>query len=213
MSLYVPQAFAVGEREVAERLAREYPFATLVTPAAPEPAISHLPLIFVAGPGSGATLVGHMARANPHWRAAPGVESIAIFHGPHAYVSPSWYEKPAQAVPTWSYATAHVHGALELVDDAGEAAAILDELVLRFEGARPEPWRFTMPEPGRSALVAAIVAFRMRVSGIELKLKLSQNRPVADRARVVAAFEREGHADGAAVAAWMRDYSGIAPGA
>jgi len=210
VTLYVPEAFAVGERAVVERLAREFPFATIVTPAVPEPAISHLPLLFVGGPGGEATLVGHMARANPHWRAASGVESIAIFHGPHTYVSPSWYAKPAQAVPTWSYATAHVHGTLEPVGDAGEAAAILDELVERFEGGRPEPWRFTMAEPGRSALVGAIVAFRMKVRRIELKLKLSQNRPVGDRARVAAALEREGRADGAAVAAWMRDYSGIA---
>ncbi|MBS0327741.1 MAG: FMN-binding negative transcriptional regulator [Proteobacteria bacterium] len=211
MSLYVPEAFATGDRAVLERLVREYPFATVVTPAAQEPAISHLPLLLADGDGNEATLIGHMARANAHWQVAAGVESIAIFHGPHAYVSPSWYENPAQAVPTWSYATAHVHGVLEPVADAGEAAAILDLLVARFEEARPEPWRFAMPEPGRSALVGAIVAFRMRVRRVEVKLKLSQNRPVADRMRVADALGREGHCGSDAVAAWMRDYSGIAP--
>jgi transcriptional regulator len=151
-----------------------------------------------------------MARANPHWSRAAAAESIAVFHGPHAYVSPSWYEKPEQAVPTWNYATLHAHGRLEVIEDPAEARALLDLLVERFEGGRANPWRFAMPERERDALVAAIVAFRLRVQRIELKLKLSQNRPVADRARVADALEREGYAEAANVAAWMREYSGFA---
>lgn len=209
MSLYTPAAFVTADRAAAVRLIREHPFATLVTPGLPEPSISHLPLLLTADDGPRGTLIGHMARANPHWSHAGAGESIAIFHGPHAYVSPSWYAKPAEAVPTWNYAALHAHGVLEPIEDAAGTRAILDLLIERFEGGREAPWQFVMPERQRDALMAAIVGFRMRVTRIELKLKLSQNRPIGDRAGVVKALVREGRADDAAVAAWMREYSGL----
>ncbi|MGH8802774.1 MAG: FMN-binding negative transcriptional regulator, partial [Casimicrobiaceae bacterium] len=149
MSLYVPAQFATDDRAVAARLVHDYPFATLITPGAPEPSISHLPLLLVAGGEPHGTLVGHMARANPHWNRADAVESIAVFHGPHAYVSPSWYAKPAEAVPTWNYATLHAHGTLQPIADAAETRAVLDLLVQRFEGSRASPWQFAMPERER----------------------------------------------------------------
>lgn len=208
MSLYTPAAFSSSDRAVAARLIRDHPFATLITPGTPEPAISHLPLLLVAGREPYGTLIGHMARANPHWSRSASGDSIAVFHGPHAYVSPSWYAKPAQAVPTWNYATLHAHGTMEPIEDAVETNAILDLLVQRFEGGRESPWRFAMAEPERGKLVSAIVAFRLHVRRIELKLKLSQNRSDGDRARVAAALAREGYAEAGAVAAWMRDASG-----
>ena len=151
-----------------------------------------------------------MARANPHWRDAAGVESIAIFHGPHAYVSPSWYGEPAKAVPTWNYAVVHASGTLEIIADPVEARRILDALVHRFEAHRDPPWQLAMAERERDALVNAIVGFRMRIRRISTKLKLSQNRPEADQVRVAAALEREDHPDAAAVAAWMREYAAAA---
>jgi hypothetical protein len=119
MSLYLPEHFATGERTAIARLMHEHPFATLLTPAAPEPRITHLPLVHVADREPHGTLLGHFARANPHVDAAAVAESIAIFHGPHAYVSPSWYARPAAAVPTWNYAVVHAHGAIELARYAG----------------------------------------------------------------------------------------------
>ncbi len=211
MSLYTPAHFANAERAAAARLMHDHPFATLVTPASPEPMISHLPLLLVPGCEPHGELIGHVARANPHWRHAGGAESIAIFHGPHAYVSPSWYAKPAQAVPTWNYATVHAHATMELVEDPAEARGILDTLVGRFESTRPQPWRFAMEERARDALVGAIVAFRLRIRHIEAKFKLSQNRPATDRARVVTALDAEGHPDAAAVAAWMRAWVDLTP--
>ena len=117
MSLYTPTHFARTDRAAIARLMHEYPFATLVTPATPEPMVSHLPLLLVPGCEPHGTLLGHFARANPHWERARDVESIAIFHGPHAYVSPSWYAEPDRMVPTWNYATVHAHGTLEMIDD------------------------------------------------------------------------------------------------
>jgi transcriptional regulator len=210
MSLYTPSSFATTDRAAISRLMHDYPFATLITPAQPEPLISHLPLLLTADCEPHGTLIGHMARANPHWEHAAGVESVAIFHGPHAYVSPSWYAEPAKAVPTWNYAAIHAHGALDVIGDADDARAVLDALVQRFEASRDAPWRFAMAERQRDALVGAIVAFRLRIRRLTAKFKLSQNRPAGDQVRVAEALDREGYADATAVAAWMRAYGGKA---
>ncbi|HWD36966.1 MAG TPA: FMN-binding negative transcriptional regulator [Casimicrobiaceae bacterium] len=207
MSMYTPRLFAIEERAAIARLMHDHPFATLVTPGASEAHVSHLPLLFVPDREPHGTLLGHMARANPHWEHARSAPSLAIFQGPHAYVSPSWYGEPAKAVPTWNYTAVHVSGTLEIIDDAAQTRQILDALVQRFEGQREAPWQFAMPVRERDALVAAIVAFRMRIHEVTAKFKLSQNRPPADRVRVADALEREGYADAAAVARWMRDYS------
>jgi len=207
MSLYTPGHFVAHEREAIARLMRDNPFATLVTPALPEPWITHAPLLHVADREPHGSLLGHVARANPHWRHMGGVQSIAVFHGPHAYISPSWYVAPSQAVPTWNFAAVHVAGGIELIEDPAETRGVLDLLVARFEGGRPEPWRFTMPAPQRDAMVGAIVAFRLVIQRIDAKFKLSQNRPSDDRARVIAALQAEPYPESAATAAWMATYA------
>jgi transcriptional regulator len=209
MSLYTPAAFTAHDRTAVSRLMHDHPFATLVTPGTPEPFVSHLPLLLVCDCEPHGTLLGHFAGGNPHAQAA-AVETIAVFHGPHAYVSPSWYAEPAKAVPTWNYAAMHAHGVLGIVEDPVEARAILDALVQRFEGPRQAPWTFAMPARQRDALVAAIVPFRMRIRRLEAKFKLSQNRSAGDRDRVIEALDREDHPDARATAAWMRLYA--APG-
>ena len=207
MSLYLPDAFAPDERAAAARLMHDHPFATLVTPASPEPWLSHVPLLFQPSCEPHGTLIGHVARGNPHWRHLAGAESIAVFHGPHAYVSPSWYGEPAATVPTWNYATVHAHGAVDVVDDPAESRRILEALVHRFEAHRDRPWELAMPEASVASLVGAIVAFRMRIRRLDAKFKLSQNRTREDRARVIAALEAEAHPDAGATARWMRAYA------
>ena len=206
MSIYTPAHFATADRAAMARLMHDHPFATLVTPTQGEPAISHVPLLFVAGCEPHGTLIGHMARANPHWRDAGTGDALAIFHGPHAYVSPSWFADPSKAVPTWNYAVVHAAGPLDVIDDAAEKRRILDALVQRFEAHRDAPWTFAMAEAPRDALVGAIVAFRMRIRRLTGKFKLSQNRPAGDQTRIAAALDTEPYADATAVASWMRAY-------
>ena len=206
MTLYVPPLFAQNESAAVARLIHDYPFATLVTPAAAEPWLSHIPLLLIGG-GAHGTLIGHFARANAHWQHAREVESIAVFQGPHAYVSPSWYRDPAQAVPTWNFTAVHAHGRLELIDDARDTLDVLGALIERFESKRAAPWTLAMPERQRDALVGAIVAFRMPIARIDAKFKLSQNRPGDDRIRVIAALKAEGYSEASATAAWMQAYA------
>jgi len=207
MSLYTPAHFDMHDRPAVARLMHEHSFATLITPASPEPMVSHLPLLLIPGCEPHGTLLGHFARANPHWQHAAQAQSIAVFHGPHAYVSPSWYGAPERMVPTWNYATVHAHGTLEIVDDAIEAQRIIAALVQRFEGTRAEPWKFQRDERERDALMGAIVSFRMRIRRIDAKFKLSQNRSRDDRARVIAALRAEGYADAHETAEWMHLYA------
>lgn len=207
MSIYTPRAFIAPDDAAIWRLVHEHPFATLITPGDPEPFVSHLPLQHRAAPGSTGTLLGHMARANPHWRHFGERPSVAVFHGPHAYVSPSWYADPASAVPTWNYAVAHVHGVVEVMPDEAETRALLDELVGRYEGGRAQPWHLQLEGQALSAMLGAIVGFRLPIERIEAKLKFSQNRTNNDRERVIAALRGENYPEAVATADWMDRYA------
>jgi transcriptional regulator len=207
MSLYTPSHFETHDRAAIARLMHEHSFATLITPVAPEPMVSHLPLLLIPGCEPHGTLIGHFARANPHWQHAREVQSLAIFHGPHAYISPSWYGAPERMVPTWNYASVHAHGTIEIVEDEVQARGIMDALVHRFEAARAAPWTFERDKHERDALMRAIVTFRMRIRRMDAKFKLSQNRSRDDRARVIAALRGEGYPESSETADWMDLYA------
>jgi transcriptional regulator len=207
VSIYMPHMFTANDDGAIARLIREYPFATLITPGETEPVISHLPLELVADEGPQGTLLGHMARANPHWQRLAAQASVAVFHGPHAYVSPSWYLEPATAVPTWNYAVVHVHGTAALISESGEKRELLDRLVGRYEGGRIRPWHLQLEGRPLEAMLGAIVGFRLRIERIDAKFKFSQNRSAEDRDRVVAALRGEKHADASSTAAWMESYA------
>lgn len=207
MSIYVPRHFEPAERAAIVRLMHDHSFATLVTPHDAEPIVTHLPLLHVADCEPHGTLIGHFARANPHATYVEGAESLAIFHGPHAYVSPSWYAEPVDAVPTWNYAVVHAHGRISLATDPAESRAILDALVTRFEALREAPWHLGLSPAKLDAMVGGIVGFRLRIKRLDAKFKLSQNRSPDDQQRVAAALAEEGYADAQATSAWMRAYS------
>lgn len=199
MALYVPPAFAADDPALAARLIDEHPFATLITPGSSDPQVTHLPLL-----RDGDALVGHVARANPHWQSFGAGESLAIFAGPHAYVSPTWYVAPDAMVPTWNFTAVHVHGRVRILDDLGERERVLGHLVARFEGGGPGAWRFAMTGPRRDALLHGIVAFRMPMARVTAKLKLSQNQGADDRERVAAALAQSNDVAARDTAGWMR---------
>src|SRR5437762_7844388 len=209
MALYIPPSFAAKDRAAIARLVHDYPFATLITPSTPEPWVSHIPLLMTDAGEPHGTLIGHFARANPHWQHAAGTHSIAMFHGPHAYVSPSWYEEPAQAVPTWNFTSVHVHGPLAIFDDATKTRGVLDALIDRFENHRPAPWKLALSDRQRDAMMGAIVGFEMPIRRIDAKFKLSQNRSRDDRLRVIEALGCEGYSAATETAVWMQAYAGV----
>jgi transcriptional regulator len=145
-----------------------------------------------------------MARANPQWQHfASGHEVLAIFHGPHTYLSPTDYET-APAVPTWIYTTVHAYGVPSIVDDPAQVVALLEQTISKYESAREEPWDGALPEEYRERLVKGIVAFEIPISRLEGKFKLGQNRAAADLQRVHAALSQAPDADSQLLAALMR---------
>jgi transcriptional regulator len=206
VTVYQPRLFVQHDAQAALRVINEYPFATLIAPGGDEPQISHLPLLHHSGLAPHGILVGHMAKANPHWQRFGEAPALAIFQGPHAYVSPSWYGEPATAVPTWNYAVVHVRGRVELIESGEPTLAAVQELVARFEADRAEPWQLQLQGERLDAMLNAIVAFRIVIERIDAKFKMSQNRIPSDRERVIAALEKEPYPESVATAAWMARY-------
>lgn len=201
--IYVPTAFEETERETLHALIEAHSFATFITPDAQDPMVTHLPILLDRGRGPLGTLIGHFARGNPQWRRIQEQsEALVIFHGPHAYVSPSWYGAHP-SVPTWNYAVVHARGPARLFEDSEALEAMLRRMVDTFEGSRATPWRMELPDDYRNRMIGGIVGVEIEVAHLTGKFKLSQNRPATDRPMVVAALEA-GDQDSRQVAALMR---------
>jgi transcriptional regulator len=206
MSLYIPASNEELDPERLLVLIERHPFATLVTPAAGGLRVSHIPML-ARREADGLVISGHLARANPHWRVLAESPSTAIFHGPHGYVSPTWYAT-TPAVPTWGYAVVHATGTAHLRDDIAATEAHLAELAARFEPG-PDGWRpESVPADLRRDLARAIVAFELHAERIEGKLKLGQNRSAADREGAIAHLEAAGTDMSHALAELMRSTLG-----
>ena len=203
MTLYIPAAFRVSDEQALVSFIERHAFGTLVAQGREGFEVSHIPFLPERGADGRLRLLGHVARANPQWQSLEGADHVlAIFNGPHAYVSPSWY-RDHPAVPTWNYAVVHAHGRARLMDEAG-LRDLLERLSAQYEAGRPNAWRFAeAPESFIAGLLRVIVGFSIEVERLEGKFKLSQNRP-AEIGRVIEALDREGEAE---LAAFMRAHS------
>ena len=201
--IYLPDVFHETDRDALHGLIESHGFATLISPDAMEPMITHLPLLLDRGRSPQGTLIGHVAHANPHWRTLQArPEVLAVFQGPHAYVSPSWYGVQP-SVPTWNYAVVHAAGRARLLHEPQALQDITQRLVETFENPRPQPWRRELPGDVQQRMLGAIVGFEIEISQLSGKFKLSQNRTLDDRRRVVTALEA-GSAAEQELAALMR---------
>ena len=187
--------FQVADAAAQQALVRAQPLATLVIAQAGALHANHVPLYLDPDRGPHGTLIGHVARANTLWPLLPQ-QAVAVFHGPQAYVSPSWYPSKAldgKQVPTWNYAAVHAHGTLSAFDDPGRLRAVLETLTEQHEAHRPAPWRVDDAPPDYIAkLLRAIVGIELAVDRWEGLWKVSQNRTDTDRAGVVQGLRAEG---------------------
>jgi transcriptional regulator len=204
--MYTPRYFAEESKEVLHGLIREHSFGILVTGGETGLQATHLPFLLDHEGEGPAVLRGHVARANPQWQAlATGEEALAIFRGPHAYVSPTGYVMP-EAVPTWNYVAVHVYGRPRIVDDPGALLDLVTRLSARYEAGRPEPWSPAKVSPGFvSAKLGGIVGFELPVERIVGKKKLSQNLGREDRRSAAEALAASGDGEAASVARLMRE--------
>lgn len=203
--MYLPKHFEQSDPAALARLMREHPLATLVSTGADGLTADHLPLEY--DPASNA-LRGHVARANPVWRQADGQPVLAIFSGPQAYVTPSWYPSKAathKVVPTWNYTVVHAHGRLRVVEQAPWLHALVTRLTGTHEAGRHAPWAVgDAPDDYVQQMLRAIVGIEIPVARLVGKWKVSQNRTEPDRLGVAGGLAAEPGAAARAMAALVR---------
>lgn len=209
--LYSPPQFREDSIEAQHAVIRALPFATLVSNGADGvPEVTHLPLRLVDDPAPRGRLIGHVARANPHWRcllAAPA--AVAIFHGPSSYISPNWYatkRETGKVVPTWNYVVVHAQGRVRVFEDAAALHGVVAALTEEHERAEPAPWKVDDAPAGfvRGQL-KGIVGLELVIDELNGKWKVSQNRPAHDRAGVIEALEVRARSADQAIARIMRE--------
>jgi transcriptional regulator len=208
--MYIPSSFRVADEPTIFSFIERYDFSTIVTSSASNGIVAtHVPVL-VKRDGDRVVLQGHVARANGHWRDFDGrTQALAIFQGPHGYVSPTWYTT-GPAVPTWNYAVVHIYGRPLATEDRQVASSILEALVRKYESHRSRPYR-TEELAGNfyEQMVSRIVAFEMPVEKVESKFKLGQNRSKEDREATLNGLMAEGSPGAAALAAFMREHADL----
>lgn len=201
--MYRPPHFDENDPEMLTGIMQQHSFATVITHDGTAPFATHMPVLLHAEAGPHGTLVTHMARANPQWHHfADGREVLVIFHGPHAYVSPSWYEERPM-VPTWNYAVVHAYGVPRLIEGRDELRVMLRELVDAFEAGQPQPYE-SLTDDFIDQLSPGIVGIEIPITRLEGKLKLSQNRSMRDRTNIASLLEGSSHQDEHELGAMMR---------
>lgn len=204
--VYLPPHFTERDRETLIAHVERHDFGLLITNGENGQIASHIPFL-VERRGDELVLQGHLARANPQVADLDaGGEALAIFAGPHAYISPNWYAV-GPAVPTWNYTAVHAYGPVRAIGDADWLRDFVDRLSQRHEAREPTPpWQMQeLPEPYIASMLKGIVGVEIVVTRLEGKFKLSQNRPASDRPRIVAALEERDDADSLGVARLMQD--------
>jgi transcriptional regulator len=204
--MYIPVFNRVDDRKKISAFIHAHGFATLITEADGAPFASHLPFLLDDAAGEDRRLRSHMARANPQWKHfAAQKEVLCIFHGPHAYISPSWYVMQ-HTVPTWNYAAVHVYGRPEIVSDA-ELKRIVIDTTHQYESGRPEPWSIPLSDAEMESMCKALVGFKIEISRVEAKFKLGQNRSAEDRASMLQALQKAPDCGSRELAAFMMEES------
>jgi transcriptional regulator len=194
--MYVPTTFKVDDLPTIHAAIKDAGLATLVTYGSEGLDASHVPLVLDPKEGAYGTLYGHVARANGQWKTAADVDALAIFRGPDAYISPTWYrtkEETGEVVPTWNYVAIHAKGPLSFFDDASRLLDLVTRLTEHYERPRAAPWSVSdAPAEYIQRQLKAIVGFRLEIRDLQGKWKMSQNRSADDRRGVVAGLQAEG---------------------
>jgi transcriptional regulator len=197
--MYTPPSFGEARPEVLRDLMRRYPFGTLVSTSTTGPQVTHLPFLIDE---QCTRLRGHMARANAHWQTLNDGSVLAIFQGPHAYISPTYYAAEF-AVPTWNYVAIHATGTARIIEDPTAVQQLLDDLIAASD---THGWRMPWQHENSAGMLAAIVAFEIDIERLEGKAKLGQNRSAEDQDRTARALATSARPGDRELADFMAEY-------
>ena len=202
--MYRPRHYDIDDPATLATFMREHGFVLLVTTVDGAPFATHLPLLFDLDGGTHGRLLGHVAKANPHWRSFDGKsEALAVFWGPHAYISPNWYTSE-KVVPTWNYVTVHAYGKPVVIDDPEKVREGQARLVGVYESDATGNWSMDdMPEDYASKMLNGIVSFEMPIDRLEGKFKLNQKNSLADRKGAIKGLQATGDPEAREVARLM----------
>lgn len=200
--MYVPPSFNVTDLVSLHDFIEQHSFGILVTPDNGSPFASHLPFLLDRRTGPYGMLIGHIARANRQWRQGDMPEVMVVFSGPHAYISPTWYESEL-VVPTWNYMAVHAHGRLTWTEEPSTLREIVESSVSTYERTQPNPWKLTAPDDFIDKLLQQIVGFRIEITRLEGKWKLNQNHPLERREKVIRALRQRHDDNSQSIAAAM----------
>ena len=188
--MYTPKHFALDDLAAQHAVIEACDFGVVVSNGADGLFATHIPLLLAPDEGQFGTLYGHVAKANPHGKLFSGAEVLVIFNGPHGYISPTWWSDRSMNVPTWNYIAVHAYGVPEVVESAAE---VLERVTRKYEADRPNGWSMSeLKDNLREKLPQQVVAFRLPIARIEGKAKLSQNKPRAERERVIEELKAAG---------------------
>lgn len=203
--MYIPAAFNIQDPEKLASFMEQNSFASVITQGDDgAPFASHIPVLLERDATSSGKLLGHLAKANPQWQHfAHDRDVLVIFHGPHAYISPKWYQAEL-AVPTWNYAMVHAYGRAQLITEEARLADLVQRTVRFYEGDGPEAWRGDLPTEYQSKMLKAIVGFEISITRLEGKFKLGQNRSPEDIAGVYAALSQSERPEDKLLAKFMQ---------
>jgi transcriptional regulator len=202
-AMYIPAAFAETDQAKLHDFIETNSFGLLVSQVDGAPFASHLPFLLDRQSGPHGCLIGHMARANPQWEQADGQTVLAVFSGPHAYISPTWYEAE-NVVPTWNYVAVHAYGKMQAVEEPAALLQIVKDFVAYYEGTMPQPWTLNGQSEFVGRLLRQIVGFRIEITRLEGKWKLNQNQPEERREKVAAVLQKQPADNPQAIAAMMK---------
>jgi transcriptional regulator len=201
--MYVPPHFAESDPAKLYDFIERNSFGLLVSQVGGVPFVSHLPFLLDRSAGPHGTLLGHVARANPHWQDLAGQTALAVFSGPHAYISPTWYGAE-NVVPTWNYVTVHAYGRATVIEDRPALLDIVRRSVTYYESSMSRPWTLDDSSPFMGRMLGRIVGFCIEIERLEGKWKLNQNHPAERRKQVADILQEQGRDDARAVAALIR---------
>ncbi|MGG0383649.1 FMN-binding negative transcriptional regulator [Priestia filamentosa] len=199
--MYIPSYFKIENDELIYDIIQDYGFATVFSHHKGEPFATHIPLMMDQ---NREYLYGHFARPNPQWKDIHDQSVLAIFHGPHCYISSSWYESN-RSVPTWNYLAVHVYGNFEFIENE-ELKKSLNDLVEKYEVPNSTYQLDEVDEMFLEGMTKGIVGFKIKIEKIEGKAKLSQNHSLERKKLVIQELEKFKREDEQKIASYMKDY-------